>query len=68
MLLHLVTDRVQRAEGFLFHIFEVTAAGVVAAIKVLVVVLLKSRTDSYVKRTKIGTVCSVFGGSFSTVL
>lgn len=52
MLLHLVTDRVQRAEGFLFHVLEVTAARVVAAIQVLVVVLFKSSADSYVKRPR----------------
>lgn len=75
MLLHLVTDRIQRAEGFLFHVLEltneagteaacrlcparrkkaegqVTAARVVVAIKVLVVVLFKSSPDSDVERT-----------------
>lgn len=86
MFLHLVTDRIQRAERFLFHLLEltneagteaacrlcparrkkaegqVTATGVVAAIKVLVVVLLKSRTDSYVKRPKVGAVKRFYNG------
>ena len=49
MLLHLVTDRVQRPESFLFYILEVIPTGVVAPRTVLVVMFLKSRTDSYVK-------------------
>lgn len=49
MLLHLVTDRVQRAEGFLFYILEVIPTRVVAPGKVLVVVLLKRIADRYVK-------------------
>ena len=53
MLFHLVTDRVQRSEGFLLYILEVTAARVIAAIQVFVVVLLKHHADSYVERPKI---------------
>ena len=49
MLLHLVTDRVKRAERFLLHILEVVAPRVVASGAVLVVVLLKGPAHSYVK-------------------
>lgn len=56
MLFHLVTDRVQRSEGFLLHVLEVTAARVVATIQVLVVVLLKRYADSYIERPKIRAV------------